>query len=139
MTRSIRHAAALLALAAMLLRAAIPAGWMPSAAGDAPLTMCTASGLVVLQGAASPGDAPGATATLDGLAQDGQDSSDPHASAHIAPCAFAASATLAGSNAHPLTLPGEFHAQTPSGTRASPARKARPPSNHPARAPPTFS
>jgi hypothetical protein len=36
-----RRAAVHLALVALLLRAFLPAGWMPGAAGDAPLVMCS--------------------------------------------------------------------------------------------------
>jgi hypothetical protein len=131
MTRSVRHAAALLALAAMLLRAAIPAGWMPSAAGDSLLTMCTANGVVLLQ-ADTPID-------LDRPALEGADDSDPHAGGLMAPCAFAAAATLAGGATVPQTSPVDFHAPAPPILRAPPTVACRPVSNHPARAPPTFS
>ncbi|HSV04287.1 MAG TPA: hypothetical protein VLI41_13900 [Phenylobacterium sp.] len=41
----IRHAAVFLLLAALMLRAAIPAGWMPNTAGlvDSPLVICMGS------------------------------------------------------------------------------------------------
>jgi len=49
MTRSIRRAAVNFALAAMLLRALLPAGWMPSAtAWDAPFVICAMDGSVQL-------------------------------------------------------------------------------------------
>ena len=46
--RAIKHAAMLLALAAIALRALIPAGWMPGSdhtGHGAPLVICTASGV----------------------------------------------------------------------------------------------
>ena len=46
MTHYSRRAAVHLALAAMLLRAVMPAGWMPSAAAGLPLTICTMNGPV---------------------------------------------------------------------------------------------
>lgn len=46
MGKRIRSAAAWLALSAMLLRALVPAGWMPAASGGAFLVLCTANGLV---------------------------------------------------------------------------------------------
>ena len=46
MTQHFRHIAVHLALAAMLLRAVMPAGWMPSAAAGSPLTICTMNGPV---------------------------------------------------------------------------------------------
>jgi len=80
MKRRHRNALTLLALAAMLLRAAIPAGWMPSARADAFLALCTADGLVhVLAPGAAPLDGPAAPA--------------PHAAAP-ADCAFAGVAAL---------------------------------------------
>jgi hypothetical protein len=39
--QGVRRAAVHLALVALLLRAFLPAGWMPGAAGDAPLVMCS--------------------------------------------------------------------------------------------------
>ena len=44
MTHNFRRAAVHLALAAMLLRAVMPVGWMPSAAAGSPLTICTMNG-----------------------------------------------------------------------------------------------
>ena len=46
MTQHFRHIAVHLALAAMLLRAVMPVGWMPSAAAGSPLTICTMNGPV---------------------------------------------------------------------------------------------
>jgi len=48
MTRRFRTAAFHLALGAILLRALLPAGWMPSAESGAPLTICTLNGPVQL-------------------------------------------------------------------------------------------
>ncbi|HWA91997.1 MAG TPA: hypothetical protein VG889_18295 [Rhizomicrobium sp.] len=44
MTRRLHPLAVHVALVAMLLRALLPAGWMPSAGGEAPFTICTADG-----------------------------------------------------------------------------------------------
>lgn len=58
MRRSISRSAFTLALAAMLLRALLPVGWMPNAAaqGQAFLTICTMDGLhrVAVRGAPKP-------------------------------------------------------------------------------------
>jgi hypothetical protein len=49
MIRNLRFAAVHIALAAMMLRALLPAGWMPAAiAGGAPLVVCTMDGPVSL-------------------------------------------------------------------------------------------
>ena len=44
MKRIIRSAAVHVAIAAMLLRALLPAGWMPSAEAGTPITICTMNG-----------------------------------------------------------------------------------------------
>lgn len=44
MIRNLRFAAAHLALAAMVLRALLPAGWMPGASAGTPLVVCTMNG-----------------------------------------------------------------------------------------------
>lgn len=44
MIRNLRFAAIHLALAAMVLRALLPAGWMPGASSGAPLVVCTMNG-----------------------------------------------------------------------------------------------
>jgi hypothetical protein len=54
MRRSFHHAALLLALCAMLLRGAMPLGWMPGNDG-AFMAMCTANGMVQLGSAAAIG------------------------------------------------------------------------------------
>lgn len=54
MSRSLRIAALHLALAAMVLRALLPAGWMPDRNGGAALTLCTMDGPVH----PAPGKAP---------------------------------------------------------------------------------
>ena len=56
MPRTVRLAGLHLALVAMLVRALLPAGWMPdtSAHGPAPLVICTMNGPIL---AAPPGDA----------------------------------------------------------------------------------
>jgi len=46
MTRTLRVAGFQLAFMAMLLRALLPAGWMPDASGHAFFTICTADGAV---------------------------------------------------------------------------------------------
>lgn len=45
MIRNLRFAAVHLALAAMVLRALLPAGWMPGASAGTPLVVCTMNGL----------------------------------------------------------------------------------------------
>jgi hypothetical protein len=45
MTRNLRFAAIHLALAAMVLRALLPAGWMPGASAGTPLVVCTMNGI----------------------------------------------------------------------------------------------
>lgn len=55
MTRTLRIAAVHLALVAMMLRALLPAGWMPSVTAGAPITICTMDGMVrIAPGADSP-------------------------------------------------------------------------------------
>jgi hypothetical protein len=57
----IRPTATRLALVAMLLRALVPAGWMPGTANGSPLVLCTANGLVQVLDASlapMPDDAP---------------------------------------------------------------------------------
>ncbi|MEI9996962.1 MAG: DUF2946 family protein [Rhizomicrobium sp.] len=51
MTRTIRFAALHVALAAMVLRALLPTGWMPNpaGAGSSPFTICTMDGPVHVQ------------------------------------------------------------------------------------------
>jgi hypothetical protein len=44
MIRNLRFAAVHLALAAMVLRALLPAGWMPGASAGTPLVVCTMNG-----------------------------------------------------------------------------------------------
>lgn len=44
MIRNLRFAAIHLALAAMVLRALLPAGWMPGASAGTPLVVCTMNG-----------------------------------------------------------------------------------------------
>jgi len=80
MRRSFHHAALLLALCAMLLRGAMPLGWMPGSDG-AFMAMCTADGMVQLAPAADFG-------MLDGPAPQ-----PPSTSEHPS-CPFAAGASL---------------------------------------------
>jgi hypothetical protein len=119
MHRQLRQNAALLALVAMLLRAAIPAGWMPDSGAGAPLAFCTADGLVLVQaGAADHGSSPDDHDTLI--------------------CPFAASAGVGAvptialqaaedfspGMARPATQPAPFQTPVPPGsrlTRAPPA------------------
>lgn len=75
----LQHTAAVIALAAMLLRALIPVGWMPSSQPGTPLAFCTAGGLVELPGV-------DATSLPDTPAPDNHSAADePH-------CAFAGAA-----------------------------------------------
>ncbi len=57
MTQRLRHAAFHLALAAMLLRALLPAGWMPNPVGgqDSLFVICTLDGPVQSSGDRQPG------------------------------------------------------------------------------------
>jgi hypothetical protein len=55
MNRTIRHIAVHLALAAMMLRALLPAGWMPNAVqAGAPFVICTLHGALHLSGDPAP-------------------------------------------------------------------------------------
>ncbi len=95
MARRIHSWVATLALAAMVLRALIPAGWMPSPAGQGEtLVICTAAGLQTL----SPPDDP---APHD-------DPADAPAPPHKGtPCVFAAVAAFSAPPAvAPLPVPG---------------------------------
>src|ERR1044071_7131983 len=92
MLLAIRH----LALAALILRALLPAGWMPDA--QAGLVICAAGTLGVIHHDGAPGDSSG------------------HADGKVAheECPFAAAPQLAAtSDAPQLTLPA-FHAFTAS-------------------------
>jgi hypothetical protein len=85
-----------LALVAMLLRALLPAGWMPNPAGPARafITICTMNGPVHM---AWPGTARPAP---------DRRSPDQHSSDHAnAPCAFAAAAPLAALAQTTLLVP----------------------------------
>ena len=111
-----RSAAISLALCAMVLRALLPDGWMPSAGAGSPLVICTADGT-----------------HRDGKTTPAQDRSH-------APCAFAAAAPLSP----PATLSAAIGATGPAERLAlsftAPvlffARHFRP---NAARAPPAFS
>ena len=48
MSRTLKHAGVQIALVAMLLRALLPAGWMPADNSGAPFTICTVNGPVHL-------------------------------------------------------------------------------------------
>jgi len=131
MTRSIRHAATLLALTAMLFRAFIPAGWMPAAAGAAPLAFCTAGGMVWLQTDPPLG--------LDSSLDPGSPAPDDSGGLHASPCAFAAAATLAGGTTAQQAVHVECRTSAPRPASTRFIATARHISNHPARAPPLFS
>lgn len=93
MIRNLRFAAIHLALAAMVLRALLPAGWMPGASAGTPLVVCTMNGpQQIVLGA-------------DGKPLKHQPSQDD--ARHHEMCPFAAAATLATPSA-PATpaLPG---------------------------------
>ena len=137
MNRSVRHVAALLALAAMLLRAAIPTGWMPSATEGTALAMCTAGGVVLLRADVPLELDPGTTGEFDTSAAD--DSDDRHAPGLMTPCAFGASATLASSALAVPPVSVAYRASRPVVGVESRTTSPRPVSNHPARAPPAFS
>jgi hypothetical protein len=91
MIRSIRFAAVHLALAAMVLRALLPAGWMPGASAGTPLVVCTMNGPELLA-----------------LGADGKPLKHQPADArHHEMCPFAAAAALAApSAAAEPALPG---------------------------------
>ena len=97
-----RHSAALFALVAILLRAVIPAGWMPDSGAGAPRAFCTADGLVLLH-------------TTD---TDPAPSPDEHASLL---CPFAVSAGGAAAPAIAVPTANVF-----APAKASPARQPRP-------------
>ena len=82
MHRALRQHATVLALVAMLLRAFIPAGWMPSSQPGAPLAFCTAGGMLELPASA-------ATDLLDAPATESHPAPDP---GH---CVFAGTALAA--------------------------------------------
>ncbi len=79
-----------LALGAMLLRALLPDGWMPSAAAGAPFVICSA----------------------DGVHTGGKAPADPARERGHAPCAFAAAAPLSppALAAVRLAAPGAYRA-----------------------------
>ena len=131
MTRSVRRAATLFALTAMLLRAFIPAGWMPAAAGGAPLAFCTAGGMVLLEADSS--------LDLDPTLDPGSPAPDDNSGLHASPCAFATAATLAGGTTAPQTVHLNFRASAPQPVSTRFIATTRPISNHPARAPPLLS
>jgi hypothetical protein len=118
---ALRRAGVWLALAAMILRAALPAGWMPGTASGIPLVICTAAGAVTL-----PFD-------IDGRPLSPQSTHD------TAPCVFAAAPPLATPATTPAILPPSWHtayAALPEPVQSSgrlDLRVAQP------RAPPTFS
>ncbi len=55
MVRTLRLAGLQIALAAMVLRALLPAGWMPGHVPGAALTICTAEGRIIVHAPALPG------------------------------------------------------------------------------------
>jgi hypothetical protein len=98
-SRTHHFALALVALA-LLVRAAIPAGWMPASDGGRWITLCTGSGAVA------------AFVDADGVRHD-----DPAPAAQDHPCAFAGVAV-------PLTPPLAIAVPLPSFETARPARLA---------------
>ncbi len=110
-----RSASVSLALCAMVLRALLPDGWMPAAAGS-PFVICS----------------------VDGVHGGGKQPSDP--ARERAPCAFAAAAHLAPPAlvpfAGPTAAPAQIIALADPRDRTSSSARRR---SHPPRAPPNFS
>ena len=126
MRRSLHRYATLLAFCAVLLRGAIPLGWMPSADAGA-LALCTAGGLVQLSAA----DA------ADLLGQ--QPAAPDTGHAQPPPCSFAAAGPLgAPPAATALPQPAPF-AGSPAPPYSTPLLPDRPAGNTLARAPPALS
>jgi len=111
-------AAVLLLLFALILRAGVPAGWMPDASGAGPLVICTGAGPAVLQ--AHAGHPPAA----------------PHSTTHHEACAFAglgaappppAQLIVAAAIASPLSLQGPALSPPASQPRHRPQTARGPP------------
>jgi hypothetical protein len=114
---SYRSVAVTLALCAMVLRALLPDGWMPAAAGSpAPFTICA----------------------LDGIHSGGKAPAKHERSQ--APCPFAAAAPLSLHAAPPIsvTAPMQFEVAAFLRNDRAPLRRTLPTANAP-RAPPVFS
>jgi len=97
----LKRAAVHIALAAMVLRALVPTGWMPSTtfAGGSPLMLCDgmAPSLPAGRDMAAMPDMPGmdAMAPMPGMAHDTPAPDHPQSHEHGTPCVFAAAAPLA--------------------------------------------
>lgn len=124
MSSSLRHVGLCLALAATLLRALVPNGWMPNATGApiASITLCTVNGPVKLGG---PQDPAGKRAPSD--------------AAHMDVCPFAAAphAAVFGSEIASVLPPQSIIAGFPV-REAFEVESARPYALQSPRAPPLF-
>ena len=122
MNQFFRSLAFSLALGAMLLRAALPAGWMPNRAspGDALLVICTPHGLQHVAPAQAPGHAP--------LPDHGNQACPFGAAAHLSPPQMLALAIAPAWSGALLALP-----PAPRPTAEAPDRVA-----HGPRAPPVL-
>ncbi|HEX4302797.1 MAG TPA: hypothetical protein VHZ78_08385 [Rhizomicrobium sp.] len=114
---SARAFAVSLALCAMVLRALLPDGWMPSA-GAAPFTICS----------------------VDGIHHDGKTPGEPAQQRSHTPCAFAAAAPLAPPSfqSNAVAAPRQIARLAFAATRSHAARQSAHRPNA-ARAPPAFS
>lgn len=110
MFHSLKH----LALIAMILRAMLPAGWMPSAGIDAPLTICTVSP----------------------LHQQDPGNKTPDPSQHEKPCAFFGAPQLAATPDIPALILPAFHGFAAQSDRVYAATIAAQHQPHSPRAPP---
>ncbi|HTW33555.1 MAG TPA: DUF2946 family protein [Rhizomicrobium sp.] len=124
MVLSLRHVGFRLALAAMLLRALVPDGWMPNTTGTpgVPFAICTINGPVTLSGA-----------------QDPAGKHAPNDARHMDVCPFAAAPHAAVfSRVVAPTLPSQSLFAVLSVPEPIPTEPARPYAPQSPRAPPLF-